>query len=108
MSSPMDASIAPTQPAQSRVPPRAVELLPDPLLPALTRPLTLSGPHTYAAIWPFVRREGPPATVARELVLVRDDRRLCLSNVTARPGSTCDFLIEDTLPPTGDDPLSTV
>src|SRR5712692_4194064 len=58
---------------------RAVELLPDPVISAMPRPLAIVGPHTYAAIWPLVRHESEPKSIGRELVFVRDDGLLCLS-----------------------------
>jgi hypothetical protein len=108
---PDDFSVSPTPPASPQslapVPSRAVELLPDPVLPTLSRPLTLSGPHTYAAIWPYVRREGQSAAVARELALVRDDGVLCLSSQPFGAGHPTDFSIEDQPAPTDDGQLST-
>src|SRR5438045_3870688 len=94
-------SIAPL----ATTPSRAVELLPDPVLPALTRPLTPSGLHTYAAICPYVRREGQ-STVARDLALVRDDGLLCLANHPFGAGHSSDFSIEDQPAPAGDGQLS--
>ena len=66
-----------------------VAILPDPILPALSRPLSVVGDRTYAAIWAYVnhpdkgakgagrRHHGAPtASLSRELLLVRDDGRL--------------------------------
>ena len=61
-------------------------------LPALARPLTRAGHHTYAAVRPYVNRPvtQPPQAgrancVSRELVLVRDDGQL-IFDLLPQPG----------------------
>jgi hypothetical protein len=66
--------------ALDSTPSQTVELLPDPLLPVLARPLSIVGDHTYAAIWPYVRRRGAPRPIGRELIFVRDDGHLVIGS----------------------------
>ena len=91
------------------------DLLPDPLDPVVSRPLTLHAGHAYAAAWPFFRPSPastglaqPPGLAqpnplpTRALVLVRDDGLLSLPTT---PGDALVRLV--TLPPLPADRLWT-
>ena len=50
-----------------------LELISGPALPPISRPLSMQGAHTYAALWPYVRHANTKRPVKRQLVFVRDD-----------------------------------
>ena len=64
----------------------ALVLIDGPALPPIARPLALPGGHTYAALWPLVRRPETELPVKRELVFVRDDGRLHLPEASEPAG----------------------